>query len=138
MEPLFRFKECGLRHTPATFAVGRRLSLGGAEGEVHVTNILTPLVAIPGETDFSELKFRIRESDFLYGAFINDVVSFLLIGAGVFLLVVRPVNAFVEKRKTQPDVESPTTQCTECLSSIPVGARRCAFCTSLQGSGAPA
>ncbi|MGH2817467.1 MAG: large conductance mechanosensitive channel protein MscL [Actinomycetota bacterium] len=136
---LKEFKAFILRGNVVDLAVG--VVIGAAFGTVissFVTNILTPLVTIPGETDFSELKFTIRESDFLYGAFINDVVSFLLIGVGVFLVVVRPVNALMERRKTQPDVESPTTQCTECLSSIPVGARRCAFCTSLQGSGAQA
>jgi large conductance mechanosensitive channel len=59
-----------------------------------------------------------------------------LIGVGVFFVVVKPVNKLMEMRKTQPDVESPTVQCGECLSNIPAGARRCAFCTSLQGSGA--
>jgi large conductance mechanosensitive channel len=136
-EMLKEFKTFILRGNVVDLAVG--VVIGAAFGSVitsFVTNILTPLVAIPGKADFSDLKFTIRESDFLYGIFINDVVSFLLIGVGVFFVIVKPVNKLMEMRKTQPDVESPTVQCAECLSNIPAGARRCAFCTSLQGSGA--
>jgi large conductance mechanosensitive channel len=133
------FKAFILRGNVVDLAVG--VVIGAAFGTVitsFVTNILTPLITIPGETDFSDLKFAIRTSEFLYGTFINDVVSFLLIGLGVFLVVVKPVNRLMDMRKTQPDVESLTMQCGECLSNIPVGAKRCAFCTSLQGSDAQA
>jgi large conductance mechanosensitive channel len=136
---LNEFKAFILRGNVVDLAVG--VVIGAAFGTVitsFVTNILTPLVTIPGETDFSDLSFAIRQSEFLYGIFINDVVSFLLIGAGVFLVVVKPVNRLMEMRKTQPDVESPTKECAECLSNIPVGAKRCAFCTSRQPSVAPA
>jgi large conductance mechanosensitive channel len=136
---LKEFKAFILRGNVVDLAVG--VVIGAAFGTVissFVTNILTPLVTIPGETDFSELKFAIRESEFLYGAFINDVVSFVLIGLGVYFVVVRPVNVLMEKRKTQPDVESPTKECAECLSNIPVGAKRCAFCTSPQATAAHA
>jgi large conductance mechanosensitive channel len=136
---LKKFKTFILRGNVVDLAVG--VVLGAAFGTVitsFVTNILTPLVTIPGETDFRELRLTIRESDFLYGTFITDVVSFLLIGLGVFFVVVRPVNMLMEMRKTQPDVESPTKECTECLSNIPVGAKRCAFCTSPQATAAQA
>jgi large conductance mechanosensitive channel len=132
---LKEFKTFILRGNVVDLAVG--VVLGAAFGAVitsFVTNILTPLITIPGTTDFRELKFTIRESDFLYGTFINDVVSFLLIGLGVFFVVVKPVNILMERRKTQPDVETPTKECMECLSNIPVGAKRCAFCTSPQAS----
>jgi large conductance mechanosensitive channel len=128
------FKTFILRGNVVDLAVG--VVIGAAFGSVitsFVTNILTPLA---GKADFSELKFTIRESDFLYGIFLNDVVSFLLIGVGVLFVVVKPVNKLMEMRKTQPDVESPTVQCGECLSNIPAGARRCAFCTSAQSAGA--
>ena len=134
---LKEFKTFILRGNVVDLAVG--VVIGAAFGSViasFVTNILTPFVAIPGKADFSDLKFTIRQSDFLYGVFINDVVSFLLIGVGVFFVIVKPVNKLMEIRKTQPDVESPTVQCGECLSNIPTGAKRCAFCTSLQGSEA--
>jgi large conductance mechanosensitive channel len=138
-EMVKEFKAFILRGNVVDLAVG--VVIGAAFGTVitsFVTNILTPLITIPGETDFSDLKFAIRTSEFLYGTFINDVVSFLLIGLGVFLVVVKPVNRLMDMRKTQPDVESLTMQCGECLSNIPVGAKRCAFCTSLQGSDAQA
>jgi large conductance mechanosensitive channel len=136
---LNEFKAFILRGNVIDLAVG--VVIGAAFGTVitsFVTNILTPLVTIPGETDMSDLKFAIRKSEFLYGTFINDVIAFLLIGLGVFFVVVKPVNKLMEMRKTQPDVESPTTQCGECLSNIAVGAKRCAFCTSLQSFGARA
>jgi len=97
-----------------------------------VTNILTPLLAIPGVTDFSDLKFELGGGVFNYGVFINELVAFVLIAAAVFFFVVKPINALMARRKTQPDVESPTKDCPECLSSIPSGARRCAFCTATQ------
>lgn len=52
----------------------------------------------------------------------------MTIAAAVFFFVVQPVNALMRRRKTQPDVESETHACTECLSQIPREARRCAFC----------
>ena len=60
---------------------------------------------------------------------INAIISFLVIAAAVFFLVVKPVNALMAKRKTEPDVESTTKDCAYCLSSIPAGASVCAFCT---------
>ena len=62
--------------------------------------------------------------------FLNDLLAFLLIAAAVYFFVVKPINALMARRKTEPDVDSPTKDCPECLSSIPVGARRCAFCTA--------
>ena len=67
---------------------------------------------------------------FLYGEFINTVISFLLIAVAVFFFVVRPVNWLMERRKTETPVEATTRECPECLSSIPIKASRCAFCTS--------
>ena len=93
-------------------------------------NLLTPLISIPGKVDFGEWKFVISDSVFRPGRFLNDVIAFLLTAAAVFFGVVKPVNVLMEKRKTQPNVESATTQCPECLSNIPIGARRCAFCTT--------
>jgi large conductance mechanosensitive channel len=96
-----------------------------------VADLLTPLIAaIFGKHDFSALTFTVNKSTFLYGAFINAVIAFVLIAAAVYFFVVRPVNALMARRKTQPEVESPTRECPECLSSIPAAARRCAFCTA--------
>lgn len=109
--------------------------IGAAFGAVvasFVANLLTPLIAIPGTTDFSDLRLTIGGGIFHYGRFINDLLAFILITAAVFFLVVRPVNTLMSRLKTEPDVESPTKQCSECLSNIPSGARRCAFCTATQ------
>ena len=94
-------------------------------------NLLTPLLAIPGDTArFADLDFTISGSTFRYGAFIDSIVSFLIIAAVLFFLVVKPVNALMARRKTEPDVDAPVRDCPECLSSIPAAARRCAFCTA--------
>lgn len=95
-----------------------------------VTNIVTPLVTIPGEVDFSDLTFTIGGGTFRYGAFLNDLVSFMIIAAAVFFGVVRPLGRLAER--SQADRAGRTKECSECLSTIPAPARRCAFCTSEQ------
>jgi large conductance mechanosensitive channel len=96
-----------------------------------VKDLLTPLIAaIVGKPDFSALSFTIHKSHFLYGAFVNAVVAFVLIAAAVFYFVVKPVNALMARRRTEPPVDEATRPCPECLSEVPVAARRCAFCTS--------
>ncbi|HTJ76097.1 MAG TPA: large conductance mechanosensitive channel protein MscL [Acidimicrobiales bacterium] len=124
------FKAFVLRGNVVDLAVA--VVIGAAFGTVvesFVKNLLTPLVAIPGTRDFSKLDFTIRQSHFTYGVFINDLIAFVLIAAAVFFFVVKPVNALMARRKTEPDVESTTRDCPHCLSSIPVGATVCAFCT---------
>jgi large conductance mechanosensitive channel len=102
-----------------------------------VENLLTPLItAIVGKHDFSGLAFSINGSHFLYGAFINTLVAFILVAAAVFFMVVRPVNALMARRKTELPVDPATRKCPECLSDIPSGARRCAFCTAQVGAAA--
>jgi large conductance mechanosensitive channel len=124
------FKAFILRGNVVDLAVG--VVIGAAFAAVVdalVEGIFTQLLAIPGETDFSALTFEIGGGVFKYGAVIQAVISFLVIAAAVFFLVVRPVNALMARRKTEPDVESTTKDCAHCLSSIPVGASVCAFCT---------
>jgi large conductance mechanosensitive channel len=105
----------------------------GAVVTALVRDLLTPIIAlIFGKPNFSNLSFTINSSHFLYGDFINYLISFLTIAAAVFFLVVKPVNALMRRHKTEPDVDSETRACTECLSDIPRQARRCAFCTSPQ------
>jgi large conductance mechanosensitive channel len=98
--------------------------------EALIVDIITPVVAIPGGVDFTGLEFTINGSVFRYGDFLNSVIAFLTVAATVFTFVVQPVNALMGRRKTEPDVERTTRECPECLSSIPVAARRCAFCTA--------
>jgi large conductance mechanosensitive channel len=124
------FKAFILRGNVVDLAVG--VVVGAAFGAVVsslVKDILTPLLSIPGSSNFSSLKWTIGGGEILYGNFINAVISFLLVAAGVFFLVVRPVNALMARRKTEPDVESTTIDCPHCRSSIPRDASVCAFCT---------
>ena len=96
-----------------------------------VRDLITPLVAaVFGEPLFDTLSFSINGSRFAYGDFLNAALTFLIVAAVVFFLVVKPVNLLMGRLRTEPDVESPTRGCPECLSQIPVAARRCAFCTS--------
>ncbi len=110
--------------------------IGAAFGAVVtalVKDLITPLIAaIVGKPDFSGLTFTVNNSKFLYGEFINAVVSFLLIGTAVYFFVVVPMKAVMDRMKPKEASAAPTTQkCPECLSEIPIGARRCAHCTSV-------
>jgi large conductance mechanosensitive channel len=97
-----------------------------------VGDLITPLIAaIGGNRDFSALSFTINKSHFLYGAFLNALITFVVIATVLFYFVVKPVNALMARRKTAPPVDETTRQCPECLSEIPVAARRCAFCTAV-------
>lgn len=90
---------------------------------------ITPFIAaLGGRSDFSSLGFTINHSRFLIGDFINTAISFLIIAAVVFF-VVRPVNALMNLRKTETPVVAKTRECPYCVSSIPIAATRCAFCT---------
>ena len=130
------FKAFLLRGNVVDLAVA--VVIGAAFGAVVtalVRDLLTPIIAlIFGKQNFSNLSFTINSSHFLYGDFINYLISFITIAAAVFFFVVQPVNMLMRRRRTEPDVESETRPCTECLSSIPREARRCAFCTSAQES----
>ena len=131
---LKEFKGFILRGNVVDLAVG--VVIGAAFGAVvtsFVTNVLTPVIAIPGTADFGDWVLKLGGSEILYGQFLNDVISFLLIAAAVFFFVVRPVNKLMERRRTERDVVSESKQCAECLSNIPKAARRCAFCASPQG-----
>ncbi|HUC87053.1 MAG TPA: large conductance mechanosensitive channel protein MscL [Candidatus Saccharimonadales bacterium] len=97
-----------------------------------VRDLITPLIAaIGGKPDFASLKFTIHHSQFLYGDFLNALVAFIILAAVVFFLVVTPVNKFIalSNRRKRP-VDPTTRKCPECLSEVPVGASRCAFCTA--------
>jgi large conductance mechanosensitive channel len=96
-----------------------------------VEDLITPLfAAIGGEPDFSNLSFTINGSEFRYGEFLNALFSFILIALVVFFLVIKPVNALMNRFSTEPPVDEETRRCPECLSEIPANARRCAFCTT--------
>ena len=100
-----------------------------------VKDLITPLIAaLVGKHDFAGLTFTINNSTFRYGDFINAVVTFVLVAAAVFFFVVVPINRLLARSRREPPADPTTRQCPECLSTIPVGARRCAFCTSAVGA----
>ena len=101
-----------------------------------VKSIFTPLIgAIAGKHDFSGLVFTVNGSRFLYGQFINSLITFLLVATVMFFLVVKPVNALLEVLRPEPAVDEETHECPECLSKIPVRAKRCSFCTTVVTAG---
>ncbi len=100
-----------------------------------VKDLITPVVAaIGGDQDFSRLAFSINGSRFAYGDFLNAALTFVIVATVMFFLVVRPVNALLERLRTEPKVDARTRECPECLSDIPAAARRCAFCTAQVGA----
>ncbi len=99
-----------------------------------VADLVTPLIAaVGGNPDFSELSFTINGSVFRYGHFLNALLTFLIVAGVMFFLVIKPINALLARRRTEPPTDEPTRDCPECLSEIPTAARRCAFCTAAVG-----
>ena len=96
-----------------------------------VKDIVTPLIAaVGGEPNFGNLAFTINGSRFAYGDFLNAALTFVIVAAVMFFLVIKPVNVLLDAMQTEPEVDSPTRPCPECLSQIPRAASRCAFCTT--------
>jgi len=136
------FKQFLLRGNVVDLAVG--VVIGAAFGNVInslVKGLLTPFIAaIVQQPDFSSISFTIHGSKFLFGDFVNSVISFAIIASAVYFVVVLPMNALMarmqhEDKPTQPN----TKKCPECLSEIPIDARRCAHCTQpVEQSVAPA
>jgi large conductance mechanosensitive channel len=127
------FKEFLLRGNVVDLAVA--VIIGAAFGAIVtalVKDLITPLIAaFGGQPDFSGLSFTINKSHFMYGDFINAVLSFLIIATVVFFFIVVPINTLIERTREKPTTPDPTThKCPECLSEIPLAARRCAFCTA--------
>ena len=125
------FKQFLLRGNAIDLAVG--VVIGGAFGAVVaalVKDLLTPLIAaVAGKPDFSAIEFTVNGSRFLVGDFINAVVSFVLVAAAIYFFVVTPMNALAARRRRgEPPVDPTTKECPECLSAVPIAARRCAFC----------
>lgn len=132
------FKQFLLRGNVVDLAVG--VVIGAAFGAVVtalVKDLLTPLIAaIVKQPDFSALTFTVNDSKFLYGDFINALLSFLIIATAVYFFVVLPINALVARSRKEPVPADPTTRkCPECLSEIPIEARKCAFCTTAVSPG---
>jgi large conductance mechanosensitive channel len=125
------FKQFVLRGNVVDLAVG--VVIGAAFGAVvtaFTKAVITPFIAVlVGKPDFSALTFIIRGTVFPVGDFINALVSFLLIAAAVYFFVVTPINALIARMRKAPAPADPTTKkCPECLSEIPIDAKRCAHC----------
>jgi large conductance mechanosensitive channel len=130
------FRQFLLRGNVVDLAVA--VVIGAAFGAVitaMVEDLLTPLIAaIGGQQDFSALDFTINDSIFRYGDFLNKVFTFVVVAAAVFFFVVVPINALIARSRKEPPADPTTRKCPECLSEIPIDARRCAFCTSQVGA----
>ena len=126
------FKKFLLRGNVVDLAVG--IVIGAAFAAVvqaAVADLLTPLVAaIFGQPDFSALTFTISGSTFRYGHFLNVLIAFVTVAFVVFFFVVKPINRLVERSRRRESPDPSTRKCPECVSEIPIDARRCAFCTS--------
>jgi large conductance mechanosensitive channel len=126
------FKKFILRGNVVDMAVG--VVIGAAFGAV-VTELtkafLTPLIALlVGKPDYSNLRFTVRTTTFPIGDFINACISFILIAAAVYFFVVVPINWLIARMHKGDKPADPTTKkCPECLSEIPIEARRCSHCT---------
>jgi len=125
------FKQFLLRGNVVDMAVG--IVIGAAFGTVvsgFVKDLLTPFIAaIVKQPDFSAFTFTINGSKFLYGDFINALVSFIIIAAAVYFFVVLPMNTLVARMRKEPPADPTTKKCPECMSEIPIEAKRCAHCT---------
>lgn len=125
------FKQFLLRGNVVDLAVG--IVVGAAFTSVVnalVSDFLTPFIsAIAKVPDMSGLYFMLNGSKFMYGHFLNALISFVLVAAAVFFFVVKPVNLLVERSRSKEPVDPTTKKCPECMSEIPIGAKRCKFCT---------
>ena len=124
------FKQFLLRGNVVDLAVG--VVVGAAFGTVVsalVKDLLTPLIAaLVQKPDFSAFTFTLNGSKFLYGDFLNAIVSFLIVAAAIYYMVVLPINALVARSHHEPPPDPTTKRCPECLSEVPIAAKRCAHC----------
>jgi large conductance mechanosensitive channel len=130
------FKSFLLRGNVVDLAVGIVIGVAfGAMVTGFVKDLVTPLIAaIGGQPDFAALTFTINNSKFLYGDFINLLVSFLIVALVIYFFVVMPYTALMARARKEPPADPTTKRCTECLSEIPIGAKRCAFCAQPQAA----
>lgn len=127
------FKQFILRGNVVDLAVG--VVIGASFGTVVnslVKDILNPFIsAVFRAPDFSHLMFTIRGSDFMFGNFINAVIAFLIVAAAVYFFVVTPINKLISKTRKEKPLDPTTKKCPECLSEVPLEAKKCAHCTSI-------
>lgn len=130
---LREFKQFLLRGNVVDLAVG--IVIGAAFGSIVtalVSDLITPFIgAVAKVPDFSNLFFVINDSKFMYGHFANALISFLLISATIFFFVIKPMNFLVSKSRKGEPADPTTKKCKECLSDIPLEAKRCSHCTQV-------
>jgi len=133
MKLIKEFRQFLLRGNVVDLAIAVVIGIAfGAVITALVKDILTPLItAIAGKQDFSNLTFMLHKSIFRYGDFINVLIAFVLVAAAIFFFVVLPINRLIARSRKQPPADPTTRKCPECLSEIPIEARRCAHCTSV-------
>ena len=128
---LKEFKQFLLRGNVVDIAVA--VVIGAAFGSIVsalVSDILTPFIAaIVKIPDFSGFFFTINGSKFMVGHFINVVISFLLVASAIFFFIIKPMNALIARSRKGPPADPTTKKCAECLSEIPINAKRCSHCT---------
>lgn len=128
------FRDFILRGNVIDLAVA--VVIGGAFGSIVnalVKDLITPLIgAIGGTRDFSNIIFTLNGSKFLIGDFLNSLISFLIISAVIYFLIVLPMNTIMKKIKNGEKVDPTEKTCPDCLSLIPIKATRCKYCTSVQ------
>jgi large conductance mechanosensitive channel len=127
------FKKFVMRGNVIDLAVA--VVMGAAFGKVVtalVNDLLTQVVAaVVGKPDFAGIVFKVNRGEFKIGDFLNATIEFLLISLAIYFFVVVPMNALTARLKRGEAPPDPTTKkCPECLSEVPIAARRCAFCTS--------
>lgn len=127
------FKQFLLRGNVVDLAVG--VVVGASFGAVVtsiVSDILTPFIgAIAKVPDFSGLYFVLNDSKFMYGHFLNAIISFLLVTGSIFFFVVKPINIMISRSKKDIANNPTTKKCKECLSDIPLEAKRCSHCAQV-------
>lgn len=127
------FKQFLLRGNVVDLAVG--VVVGAAFGAVVtalVADILTPFIAaIAAVPDFSGLSFTLNGSKFMYGHFINALISFLLVASAVFFFIVKPMNVLIARSRKETPADPTTKKCGECKSEIPLDATRCRYCAQV-------
>ncbi len=126
------FKNFIFKGNVVDMAVG--VVIGVAFGNVttaFIKDLVTPLIgALGGNPDFSAIYFTVNGSKFMIGDFLNVLISFLTIAAVIYFGVVMPMSKILKKMEAGKTQDPTEKACPECLSLIPIKARRCKFCTA--------
>lgn len=133
------FRDFVLRGNVVDLAVA--VVIGTAFGAIvsaFVKDLITPLIGMFGKIDLSYLHVKPFGADFAIGDFLNTVIYFIIVAAVIFFGVVKPLNHLMSLRKTETPVAPTTRECPFCLSSIPIQATKCAFCTADVPTSEPA